>query len=252
MTLKITNETHWRTPDIRRLVTACIEAADGCEDWKRSVDVIYHTKRRRKRRNSKAKGPVLTSVSKVDYDVKVGKKSTKIILKLPKRGQKEIHSNPMIVIAVSAAAPGEGDLLSVSETFWMARGIAFALTREPDACMEEVEEERKGMFGSPSKMVMTWVRDEKRWQMLAKDRGADTPPSWADAANLLICKVKDPKLDGTYLAFVKKKTTALKLAETAIKTETKLIKDAQRRLRAAKSRQKAITKSLANAAERRV
>ena len=251
MSLTITNETHWRTSDIKRLVTACIEAADGCDDWKRSVDVIYHTKRRRRRSNSRAKGPVVIAVSRVDYEVKHEEKITKITLKLPKKGKKEIHSNPMIVIAVSAAAPGEGALLSVSETFWLARGLAYELTCEPDACMKEEEVERMGMMGQGRRMVTVTVRDYDKVHVFYKNRGIDTPPNWTDAANLLICKVKDPKLDGTYLAFVKKKTTALKLAETAIKTETKAVKDAQRRLRAAKARQKAITKSLADAAERR-
>jgi len=249
MATQIDNETHWREPDIRRLVKAALDAVEADPTRERKVKVIYNTRRRKKKRGVKSKAPAVTSVSKVDYEVTIQKRVTKITIKLPKNGPKEIHSNPMVAIAASAGAPGPGTLLSPGETFRLAHGLAAELAEEPDALMIDVEREIN-MFGS-IRISVSRKKDRKRVREFDMNVGSDIPPAWADATKLLICKVKDPSQDGTYLAFVAKKETALKRAETAIERETAAVESAERRLKKAKERKKEIEKALRSAAERR-
>lgn len=227
MSLHVENETHWRTPDIKRLVGVCLDAADVDPDRKRKVTVVYNKKRRK-------------AVSVVDFEIEIRKKDTLLTIMLPKNGPKDPHSNGMIAIASAVAAPGPGELLAPSQTFWMAHYLAKEFALEPGALLIEVECDED-----------TRVTNRERFNELRRACGSDMPPVWANAADLLICKVIDPKKDGTYLAFIDKKERAIKRAENAIKKEEKAVVSANRRLKDAKERKKKAIKALKDAEERR-
>ena len=99
MPIHIENETHWRTPDIKRLVKTVLDAIGADPARERRVKVIYNVKRRKKKRGAKSKAPAVTSVSKIDFDVDRQKKVTKLTIRMPKNGPKEIHARNGDVIA---------------------------------------------------------------------------------------------------------------------------------------------------------
>jgi hypothetical protein len=227
MPINIDNETHWRTPDIRSVVKESAAIAGIPDARVIKVNVTYNTKKVTSRRS---RGRKTVGVSHITYNFKSTKRQITLALMFPKNGPKEIHDVPMVAVAAAAAAPTSGDLLAASQTFWLANALADRFAREP---------------GSGAR------RDDDLWELLVKDEKDWSPPSWTDASKLLVCKVKDPLKDGTYLDFVKKKTAALKRAETAIEKETAAIEAAKRRLKKAKERKKEIEKSLKSAKERR-
>lgn len=248
MPLHIENETHWRTPDIQRLVKAAVVAARADPSRTRRVNVVYHTKKVAKR-----KGRKTVPVSELGYDCEIKQRVTKITIKMPKNGPKDLHHNPMVAIAVAASLPADGTVLAPQETFWFANSLAYELCNEPGACEKDVEVSLYGMpgAGGEPKTVLRPTFDREHNDDLEKTRGSLDPPAWADASKLLVFKVKDPLKDGTYLDFVKRKTTALKKAETAIEKETATIEAAKRRLKKARDRKKEIERSLKSAKERR-
>lgn len=223
MPINIENDTHWRTPDLRRLVQAAIDASDMNKSRPVVVKAIYNVRRRKKRRGSKSKTPSITSVSKLDVAIARRSRDTLVTFLLPKNGPRDIHSNAMVAIAASAGAPTAGSLLSASQTFCVAHRLVYEFSSHAFAVEEGFDDAL----------------------------GSDMPPAWADATKLLVCKVKDPKQDGTYLAFVSKKEVALTRAETAIEKEVATIEAAKRRLKKARTRMKDIEKSLRSARERR-
>ncbi len=162
MPLHIDNETHWRSSDIRRLVNACLNAAEADLSRKYKVVVIYNVRHRKLR--YKKSTMALTAISTIDLAVSIWPLDTFITIKLPKGGPRNIHSNPMVAIASSAAAPREGKLLSPSETYRLANNLAFMLSRE-----------------DPANILMMDLCDGRK---------SDMPPAWADAAKLLICKAR--------------------------------------------------------------
>lgn len=220
MPINIKNETHWRTPDIRRVVAASATIAGIPPTRTIKVNTTYNTKR---------SGKKTVGVSHISYKFKSTSRQITVSLMLPKNGPKLVHDNPMVAIAIAAAAP-EGTLLAATQTFWLANALAERFAKEP---------------GSGAR------QDDDLWELLIKDEKDWSPPSWADASKLLICKDTDPLKDGTYIDFVKKQTRKLKLAETAIERETKAIAAAKRKLAAAKKRKKEIERSLKLAEERR-
>jgi hypothetical protein len=236
MPIHIDNETHWRTPDIRRVVKAAFDESGEDPAWPIRVSVIFNTKRvtKRKRgpRSKKTKATTERPVSQTNCTIKRRPRSTLITLKLPKNGPKDIHDNSMVAIAAAASARGEGQILAASHSFFLANFIAFNLT--------EGRADERGQYPSSEKCLE-----------LGKMRTSTMPPAWADATKLVICKVKDPKLDGTYLDFVKKKKRAVSHAEVDIERETAVMQKAKRRIASAQKRKKAAEKALQSAAERR-
>lgn len=225
MPIQVTNDTHWRTPDIKRLVkTSLTEAgADLTQTYK--VEVSYNIRRRKKKRATKkrTKAPAVQHVSTADVTVEDCRGFDRIVLKLPKLGPRDSHDNPMVAIATEAAAPGEGDLLAASECFRIANWL----------------------------INYFWNDVAKAGEEYPIDHTSSEVPAVGNAADFLLCKVKDPLQDGTYLDFVKKKEAQLKRAHTSIEKETANIEAAKRRLGAARKRVKEIEKSLKGARERR-
>lgn len=218
--MKITNETHWRTEDIRTLIQACVDLSKH-KFKKIEVRVVYHqTRSTPRKKGGKSR---VTQHSNIAYSCSTLGRGLKLKVLLPKNGPRELHDVPMVAIAAASAAPTNGTLLAPSETFSFANELAY------DLCTRIVRDIYK----------------------LGDAHDSNLAPTWAPVEKFLICKVDDPKQDGTYLAFVKKKTTALKRAKSDVKREEKAIRDAQRRLKKAQERIKAIEKSLADAEARR-
>lgn len=226
MPIYITNDTHWRTPDIKRLVKASLEAAAADLTQTYKVDVAYNVRRRKKKRATKkptTKSPAVQQLSTADVTVNEKRGHDSIEIKLPKLGPRDSHDNPMVAIATEAAAPGEGDLLAASECFRIANWL----------------------------INYYWNDVAKAGKEYPIHHTSSEVPAGRDAADFLICKVKDPLQDGTYLDFVKKKEAQLKRAKTTIEKETATIEAAKRRMSAAKKRVKEIERSLKAARERR-
>jgi len=220
----IENETHWRTPDIKRLVTAALEAAGADMSRRRVIKVVYNIRKRVGRMKS-SKGPTTSSISKVDYTYITTSKGVQVTLLMPKIGPKDLHSNAMVAIAAVAAAPTDATLLSPKETFRLAHRLAYHFSKESSSTTEQ---------GS-----------------LLDNFHSTMPPAWCDASKLLICKVKDPLKDRTYLAFVAKKEAAVNRAKAAIESELATVEAAKRRLKSARERRKKAEQALRSARERR-
>jgi len=225
MPIIIENETHWRTPDIKRLVTAALGAAGADMSRRRTIKVVYNIRKRKKKRTKSSKGPTISFVGKVDYTLSIMTKETRVTLMMPKTGPRDLHSNAMVAIAAASAAPTDSALLSPKETFRLAHQLAYSFSGEASAATEQA--------------------------ILRDNFHSSMPPAWCDASKLLICKVKDPLKDGTYLAFVAKKETVVKRAETAIEKEVAAVEAAKRRLKSARDRKKKAEQALRSARERR-
>lgn len=225
MPIQVTNDTHWRTPDIKRLVKSSLEAAQADLTQTYKVEVTYNIRRRKKKRATKtrAKSPAVQHVSTADVTVEDCRGFDRIVLKLPKLGPRDSHDNPMVAIATEAAAPGEGDLLAASECFRIANWLINYYWNDVAKAGEEY----------PLLHTSTEV------------------PAVGNAADFLLCKVKDPLQDGTYLDFVRKKETLLSRARTTVEREQANIEASKRRLAAARKKVKEIEQSLKSARERR-
>ena len=219
--MKITNDTHWRTEDICTLIQTCIDFSDE-NPVKVKVEVVYNEYRSKPRK--KGAKTRLVQRSNIEFELsEVDRTPLFVKLKLPRNGPRELHDVPMVAIAAASAAPTDGTLLAPSETFKLANELVFHLSSY----------------------------DHGRDNNLSDHWNSNLAPTWAPVEKFLICKVDDPMQDATYLAFVKKKTTALKRAKSDVKREEKALRDAQRRLKKAQDRIKAIEKSLADAEARR-
>lgn len=231
MPIIIENETHWRTPDIRNLVSAAQRGGHGDTTRRVEVSVIYHILKVANRRpGGKRRTHHKVMQSDIDYTFKRGTKATKIVIRLPKAGPRVPHPVAMVAVAAASAAPTDSELLAPSETFWLANNLAI-------------------LFWDSDRYAGSWPMELDK--TMQASWGSRQPPFWSKPGEALICKVKDPTKDGTYLDFVAKKNAALGRAKTAIEKELRLIEAAKRRLKKAQDRKKTIEKSLASARARR-
>lgn len=228
MSLTIDNTTHWKSSNVETLVRAAMKEAGAVSAEPRTVRVRYQKKKAGSR------------VSFLYSPITELRKEGVVELFLPKRGPKDIHPNAMVALAVAADVADSGisketNVLAVSDTWFLANGLAFQFARESSNNYVETE------GGSLRK---------KREALRPHERSIQCP-GWGETRQFFITQYKNPKLDGTYLAMVKKKQSAIKLQETLIAKAEKELKAVQKRLRGAKSRKKAAEKSLKDMAARR-
>jgi hypothetical protein len=216
MTIKIENETHWRSADIKRVIQAVIDA-NGSPSIGLSAEV----------------GWARSSTVSVKHEVTYGRRSevpnrhVAFRIKLPRRGPKNHHDNPMLAIALSASLTGNETVFSMQEAFRMTNVIGHIV-----ACLS-VE---------PTAFSPTRLRP---------DVSVDAQPTWAPIETFMIQKYKDPKLDGTFRDFVAKKEKALTRADQDMKRAEVEAQKAMRRLKKAQARKKAAERSLQAARDRR-
>lgn len=210
--MQFTNNTHWRTSDIKRFLHALLDRVNVARSEVGSVLVEWQT-----RNASKA-----TAKAGFDGD------SIHIALYLPKKGPKNHHKNAMLAVACAAAQTTDAEVLAFQEVFRMANVLAFKLVDE--WC-------HAGTVEDPDKILNAV--------------GTTSKPDWAPIETFQIQKYKDPLKDGTYLDFVKKKQKAISRAEKDVERETERIAAAQRRLKLAEERKKKAQKALKDARSRR-
>ena len=250
------NETHWRTSDIQRIVRLAMAEADADVGEPRVVTTVYtkappkakkQAGQRRKRRkpsghssNPSVANITFHSSATTKDDVKVGgqKVTTLVTLHLPRRGSTNPHPVAMVALAANRAVAGKVDeddtLLAFSDVYFMANYLAYQFAYEASFLYEDENGELVN-----------------RWQELRSDFREVTAPTWADPSKLFIAKYRDPLKDATYLAFVKKKRTAIRTETTRIAAAEKVVTAAQKRLRDARKRKKAAEKAIKDATERR-
>jgi hypothetical protein len=228
MTLKIENNTHWRSSDIERIIRIAMKRADADSGETRNVGVKYQPK---------AGG---SRISYIYNRVDGAKEGAPGILRinLPKRGPKRLHPNEMITLAAAADIADAGiaadaAVLAVSDTYFLANALAYEFAKEA-LVLYEISNEM-----------------QQRYEDLKPNARSVMPPDWCESSKLIVCKYKDPKKDGTYLDFVKKKKAAIKRAETDIAKAEGLLTTAKRKLKSAKDRKRKAEKALKDAAERR-
>jgi hypothetical protein len=228
MSLTIENETHWKKSDIERIVRDALKEADGDPSETRNVTVKYQRLGEGSR------------VSYVFYGLQErGEKRGSLLILLPKRGPRNMHSNAMVALAASRAADLAGldkdtTILAVSDSYFLANALAFEFAKEAFFLYEDGD----------GKLA-------RKRRDLSDRRRSIQCPSWGNPERLFITKYKDPKKDGTYLAKVKKKKTAIKRAETEIIKYEGELAAVKRKLKGAKARKKAAEKSLKDMAARR-
>jgi hypothetical protein len=212
MTIKIENETHWRTSDVKRIVDAALTAC-GVDDEQDRDGFKFSVEW--------APGPQASARAR---DVR---NTTEVTILLPRRGPKDPHSNPMMALAIAALEADEGAVvLAGSESFRMANALATRIAMRMDISKE-------------------------RHDALHNASNSDMPPAWAPPETFVIQKFKDPKLDGAFRDFVAKKEKALTRADQDMKRAEAEAKQAMGRLKKAQSRKKAAERSLQAARERR-
>lgn len=208
MSIKVEdNKTHWRSSDIKCLVEAAVSAA-GPTDKHYAVFVDW------------IKPGGSTGVQHLTLGNLI-----RLIIRLPRRGPKDHHENPMLAIALSAVVPESGTVLAMQEAFRVANTLGHIVT--------VLSHDKNG----PAK--------------LRPDAAIDSQPTWAPIETFVIQKYKDPKLDGTFRDFVAKKEKALARAEKDAERAEAEVEAAQRRLKKAVARRKAAEKSLQAARARR-
>jgi len=255
-TLTFENETHWRISDIQRIVRLAMTEADTGMGEPRVVRVLYPKKPRSakatkgtKRKRCKPNGIVTNpSVANVVFRTKTllkdalrvngEEKTTEIIIYLPRRGAKDPHPVAMVALAANRAVAGkvskDDTLLPFSDVYFIANYLVYHFASEA----WQLYEDETGKL-------------KEKWESLRQFYRETTPPSWADPSKLFIAKYRDPLKDATFVAFLKKKRTAIKTETTRIATEKKAVAAAQKRLKDAEKRKKAAEKAIKDATERR-
>lgn len=212
MTIKIENETHWRTSDIKRIAHTALDAC-GADDPKDRAGFVFTVEW--------APGPVAGVHAKDVAD------RTEVYIMLPRRGPKDPHPNPMMAIAIAALEADEGSVvLAGCESFRMANALAHRIGKRMNL-------------------------EQAQYDALLRAANSDMPPEWAPPKTFVIQKFKDPKLDGTFRDFVAKKEKALTRADQDMKRAEAEAKQAMGRLKKAQARKKAAERSLQAARDRR-
>jgi hypothetical protein len=152
-------------------------------------------------------------------------KTVRLSLWLPRRGHRDQHRNPMMAVALAASLPDGETLLSMQAAFEIANIIGHYVATDTDdaACVTRL---------NPNLSI-------------------DSQPLWAPIETFFIRKYRDPKKDGTYLDFVKKKERVLLRATRDMKHAEADMEAAQKRLKKAEARKRAAEKSLQDARARR-
>jgi uncharacterized small protein (DUF1192 family) len=147
---------------------------------------------------------------------------SKIFIYLPRKGPKLLHHNALIALAAAGIA-AETPMLAVSDSFFLANALAWELSREV------------GMGDIALKVLSR----------------STAPPSWTNSTTLIITKYADPKKDGTFVAFSKRKLKDIASADERIaKWQAELERAKKNLARAKKDKKKAAT-ALAAAKKRR-
>ena len=249
--LTFENETHWRTSDVQRIVRLAMAEADTGMDEPRVVRVLYPkkprstkgTKQKRRKPNGIVTNPSVANVvfrtdllSETPKDSK--DKTTEIIIYLPRRGSKDPHPVAMVALAANRAVAGkvgeDDTLLPFSDVYFMANYLAYHFASEAWLLYEDENGKLR-----------------EKWESLRQFYRETSPPAWADPSKLFIAKYRNPLKDATFVAFLKKKRTAIKTETTRIATEKKAVAAAQKRLKDAEKRKKAAEKAIKDATERR-
>jgi hypothetical protein len=229
MSLHINNDTHWRTSDIKRIIQLALSEADADPGEDRKATIRYQ---------KKGKG---SRVSYVYYQVNGTKPGDPgaLCVYLPKRGPKDTHPNAMVALAASrdmatAGVDQDAVVLAVSDTYFLANAFAFEFAKEAVLLYEDSD-------GSMANKV----------SVLAQSRRSINAPSWCSSDKLFVCKYKDPRKDGTYLAFVKKKETAIKAATSRIENLEAEMASLKKKLTSARATKRRAEKALSAAKQRR-
>jgi len=215
--MKITNGTHWRTSDIKRVMKSVLDRFNMPMSEVEEVAVEWQT------------GNASKASVKVDWPSASGSTTIPCVrLFLPKRGPKDHHQNAMLSIACSASQDPNAEVLAFQEVFRFVNILAFRLVDE--WCIG-------GSVDRP--------------QDIQSAVGTTAKPDWAPVETFQIAKYKDPLKDGTYLDFVAKKQKELRRAEADIERETANMETARHRIKLAEQRKKAAEKALRDAKARR-
>ena len=226
MPLHIENSTHWRTPDIRRLVNAAIKGAGADPKVSRKVVVTYNVTRVKGSKKLKTKSR-LVPLRDICFTASntLNRGNVIIKLRLPKIGPKDLHPNAMLCVALAASVDPDRTILAPGQTFWLANALA-------------------AMFS-----VVTGSTGD--WATLIEQENSMGVPTWAKPEDLFIYKVMDPLQDGTYLDFVAKKRTKLAQIEASLTEAEALIATTKLKLAKLNKKKIEIERSLKTARERR-
>jgi hypothetical protein len=211
MTIKVENETHWRTSDIKRILQGALTVAGVDPSETVEVDVCWTGPQSKVIMLESGKNPRMT-------------------IGLPRRGPKDPHRIPMMALALAAVHVPEGVMvLPLAESFRVANLVAYNCVKS-----------RQYQFDA-----------EHLEPIVEAAMSQDMPPKWETVEFFLIQKYADPLKDGTYLDFVKDKRRAIARADQDVARAEQQVEAAQGRLKKAQARKKAAERSLQAARARR-
>lgn len=148
MGIRVKNQTHWKSSDVKRIVRAVLEALGLDRTKARCVTITW----------AKASGPTCFVPSYNDIHVR-----------LPKRGPRVMHSNEMVALA-AAGIKSETQMLAVSVSYLLANQLAFGLRWErvlPSELLQPVLRDRNSDMppswaDDATKLVITKYKDPRK------------------------------------------------------------------------------------------